>query len=334
MSNVAGEIYFIAEEPSLTAPQVRVKIGLVRENKKNRDSKDRLMDHQTGNPRNLVLVDAIRTARVSHVENSLHQRYASRRGIGEWFQLSKAELESAIAECNVLANQQSVHLPVIQQAEALKHAARSDAIVTATEESIQWHHSLLVAKASESVFAKLKNKYRKRIEEAHDAGADVSRYATFSHSRLRIDSWLLKNHKDAYEDSKRPVKAESFLPKETDCAPALQPDQTELAEEFSAKITESNPQTGFEQVHRLYLETRRPSAIWKEEKNLATAHLKVLCGFNRGIDNLCEWKTVVSQKFSVEIAEDKYPHLVQAHATIEVFGAPSTRLRDGEETGD
>lgn len=334
MSNVAGEIYFIAEEPSLTAPQVRVKIGLVRENKKNRDSKDRLMDHQTGNPRNLVLVDAIRTARVSHVENSLHQRYASRRGIGEWFQLSKAELDSAIAECSDLAAQQSAHLPVIQQADALTHSTRNDVVVAASEEAIEWHRSLKIAKASESIFVQLKSKYKERVEMAHEAGFDVNGFAAVTRSRQRLDSWLKEHHKDAYQNCKRPSKSARFKDIGPEVKPALVPDHIELAEEFSAKISESNPQTGFEEVHRLYLETRRPSAIWKEEKNLAIAHLKVLCGFNQGIENLCEWKTVVSQKFSVEIAEDKYPHLVQAHATIEVFGAPSTRLRDGEETGD
>ena len=92
MSNIAGEIYFIAEESSVSAPPVRVKIGLVRESANSRDSRDRLLDHQTGNPRNLVLLEAIKTARVSQVENSLHQRYASQRGIGEWFELTKPEL--------------------------------------------------------------------------------------------------------------------------------------------------------------------------------------------------------------------------------------------------
>ena len=68
MSNIAGEIYFIAEEPSVSAPPVRVKIGLVRESKSGRDSQDRLLDHQTGNPRRLVLLEAIQIARVSKVE--------------------------------------------------------------------------------------------------------------------------------------------------------------------------------------------------------------------------------------------------------------------------
>ncbi len=334
MSNVAGEIYFIAEEPSLTTPTVRVKIGLVRESRKNRDSQDRLLDHQTGNPRSLVLVEVIKTARVSHVENSLHQRYASRRGIGEWFELTKVELDSAIAECSDLAAQQSAHLHVIQQAEALKHATRSDVVVAASEEAIEWHRSLQVAKESESIFVKLKGQYKERVEMAHEAGINIDRYAAVTQSRQRLDSWFLEHHKIAYEACKRPSKSERFKDKGTDVDPALEPDHRELADEFRAKIAESNPEAGFDEVHKLYLETRRPSSIWKEEKNLATAHLKVLCGLNRGIEEIGEWKTTVSRRFSAEIAEDKYPNLVQAYATIAGFGASSIRLRDGEETGD
>ena len=257
MSNIAGEIYFIAEEPSVSTPPVRVKIGLVRESKKNRDSRDRLLDHQTGNPRSLVLLEAIKTARVSQVENSLHQRYASRRGIGEWFELTKPELTLAIAECHELAEQQSVHLPVIRKAESLKYALRNGVVIAASDESTEWHNRQQVAKASE-----------------------------------------------------------------------------ELAEEFRTRLAEWNLEVGFDELHRFYLETRRPNSMWEEEKDLSTAYLKVLCGDNQGIEGICEWKSSVSRKFSAEIAEEQIPELVNAHEVIEVFGNPSYRLRSGDDTGD
>jgi hypothetical protein len=333
LSNVAGEIYFIAEEPSLTTPTVRVKIGLVRESD-SRDSQDRLLDHQTGNPRSLVLIKAIKTARVSHVENSLHQRYAGRRGIGEWFELTKTELDSAIAECSQLAEQQSVHLPVIQQAEALKHVTRSGSVVPATEESIAWHRTYQVAKASESVFVDLKSQYKKLIESAHEAGLDVNRYAAISRSRMRLESWFLAHHKDAYDVCKRTSKSESFKVKNTNIGAALAIGHTELAEEFQAKIVEWRPGNDLDNLHQMFLETRRPSTTWKEEKDLANAHLKVLCGLDLGIEGICAWTPIVSKRFSSEIAKDQFPNLVQLHAELDMFGAPSVRLRGGEETGD
>jgi len=334
MSNIAGEIYFIAEEPSVSAPPVRVKIGLVRESKSGRDSQDRLLDHQTGNPRKLKLLEVVETARVSRVENSLHQRYAGQRGIGEWFELTKSELNLVVAECRELAEQQSVHLPVIRKAESLKYALRNGVVIAASDESTEWHNRQQVAKASESVFSKLKSEYKKKIVSAHEAGLDVSKYAAVSQARLPLSSWLLAHHKDAYEACKRPSRSESFKPKDTEFDVALDPSQMELAEEFRTRLAEWNLEVGFDELHRLHLETRRPNSIWEEEKDLATAYLKVLCGYNQGIEGICEWKSSVSRKFSAEIAEEKIPELVDAHEVIEVFGNPSYRLRSGDDTGD
>jgi len=334
MSNIAGEIYFIAEEPSVSAPPVRVKIGLVRESKENRDSRDRLLDHQTGNPRNLVLLEAIKTARVSQIENSLHQRYASQRGIGEWFELTKPELTLAIAECHELAEQQSVHLPVIRKAESLKFAERNGIVVAASGESTEWHQKHQVAKASESVFSKLKTEYKEKIVSAHEAGADISRYAAVAQARLTLNSWLLEHHRDAHEACKRSSQSEPFTPKSATFDAALNQSEKELAEEFRARLEEWTLETGFEELHRVYLETRRPSSIWKEEKDLALAYLKVSCGQNQEIDGICSWQTRTSNKFSAEIAEEKYPDLVQAHEMLEVFAKPSYRLRSGDDSGD
>lgn len=333
MSNVAGEIYFIAEEPSLTAPQVRVKIGLVRASD-SRDSHDRLLDHQTGNPRSLVLIKAVKTARVSHVENALHQRYADRRGNGEWFELTKSELDSAIAECHQLADQQAVHLPVIQQAEALKHATRSESVVAANEESVAWHRAYHVAKASESVFAILKREYKKLVVHSYEAGLDVNRYAAVSRPRMKLESWFLAHHKDAYDVCKRTSVSESFAVKSSNIEAALAKEHDDLAEEFRRAIAEWRPDNGLDDLHQMYLETRRPSSTWKEEKDLAHAHLKVLCGLDLGIEGIGSWSTTESKRFSSGIAKERFPHLVQEHSALDVFGAPSFRLRGGEETDD
>ena len=57
-----GTIYFVEERDLLgfTTPNY-VKIGLVKDNEKGRSSDDRKDEHQTGNPRSLVVVHSINT---------------------------------------------------------------------------------------------------------------------------------------------------------------------------------------------------------------------------------------------------------------------------------
>ena len=57
MSYNSGEIYFIREQAHSTSDLTPlVKIGLVREHG-GRSSHERVQEHQTGNPRTLVLID-------------------------------------------------------------------------------------------------------------------------------------------------------------------------------------------------------------------------------------------------------------------------------------
>lgn len=332
MSNVAGEIYFIAEEPSVSAPPVRVKIGLVRESKSGRDSQDRLLDHQTGNPRHLKLLEVVKTARVSRVENSLHQRYANRRGIGEWFELSDSELQAAITECHDLAEQQSVHLPVIREADAMKHLTREGIVIAASDETRDWHRRYLVAKASASLLNKFTGSYRSKIKSAYESGFDVGPYAKVDIPRLSFGSWLSEHHKDSYEACKQTSTSSPFAPANVKTDPALETVDGELAQEFEAKLAEWSLEMGFEPLHRLHLQLRRPLSVWNEEADLARDYLKVLCGRSQGIDGVCKWTTRTSNNFSSEIAQEKYPLLFDEYAALEIYGEPKIRLRGGEDS--
>ena len=329
MSNIAGEIYFIAEEPSVSAPPVRVKIGLVRESKSGRDSQDRLLDHQTGNPRKLKLLEVVETARVSRVENSLHQRYAGQRGIGEWFELSDLDLQAAIAECRDLAAQQAVHLPVIREADAMKGLVRGEVVLAATDDAKEWYRRLLVADASASVLKKLIEKYRKKVESAYESGYDVERYASVEVPRISFGGWLSEHHNAEYEACKQSRTTNPFEVSSTKTEAALESADAELANEFAEKIDEWSLEDELESLHRLHLQVRRPLSVWSEEKDLSKAYLKVFCGRNQGIADICKWTTKSSNNFSSEIAEEKYPLHFEEHSGLEIYGKPKIRLRVG-----
>ena len=63
MKLIAGEIYFIGEKDLKTGLDTKYfKIGIVREGAKGpRTSEERLLEHQTGNPRRLYLRDIVKT---------------------------------------------------------------------------------------------------------------------------------------------------------------------------------------------------------------------------------------------------------------------------------
>ena len=63
-----------------------VKIGIVRNERK---SKDRASEHQTGNPREVVLLHTFISPMVDRLETLLHNIYSVRRVSGEWFEMSE-----------------------------------------------------------------------------------------------------------------------------------------------------------------------------------------------------------------------------------------------------
>lgn len=82
-----GFIYFMTERDLFGYPcGPYVKIGLVKGNDDGRSSFERRKEHQTGNPREIVIEEEIKTkAQVSTLESLVHQRLAKHRIHGEWF---------------------------------------------------------------------------------------------------------------------------------------------------------------------------------------------------------------------------------------------------------
>ena len=96
MKLTPGELYFIRERDKQTKEISRyVKIGLVKE-KDDRASKERALEHQTGNPRELLIHKVIKTPAISEIENIVHGLFATERVSGEWFDFSESKLQEAI----------------------------------------------------------------------------------------------------------------------------------------------------------------------------------------------------------------------------------------------
>jgi hypothetical protein len=123
MSQKSGEIYFMREREFLEDGFTRlVKVGLVNESK-TRDSYVRRKDHQTGNPRRLVISNdlIVKTHSVSRVESQLHKRFATKWIHGEWFKFDNdQELISAVSLARELSEEMAVFQPIFERYEELQ----------------------------------------------------------------------------------------------------------------------------------------------------------------------------------------------------------------------
>ena len=84
-SDNKGSVYFMVEKDLFgydCGPYV--KIGLVSDNEFGRTSANRRDEHQTGNPREIIIKDEVKTnASVSSLEALVHQRLSTKRIHGE-----------------------------------------------------------------------------------------------------------------------------------------------------------------------------------------------------------------------------------------------------------
>lgn len=79
-----GELYFINDRDHFIGESTNFyKIGIVRQGE-SRGSSQRLKEHQTGNPRPLILSHVVKTDVVERVETLMHKMFAKNRlGISE-----------------------------------------------------------------------------------------------------------------------------------------------------------------------------------------------------------------------------------------------------------
>ena len=111
MKLTPGQLYFINEQDIKTGQRSSYyKIGIVRD-AEGRDSKNRLLEHQTGNPRKLCVVETLNMPAVEYIETNLHYLFARNRVMGEWMEFTPAELQAAIAKANELKTEMEANLP-------------------------------------------------------------------------------------------------------------------------------------------------------------------------------------------------------------------------------
>lgn len=171
-----GEIYFIRETDYATGkPSTYVKIGLVRYSEK-RDSFGRLAEHQTGNPRRLLLDKdhVVKTQAVDMVEAHLHTLFAEARISGEWFELStEKQLKNAIQEAHRLAEEVANYMPIFEEAAKLDAIQSNGMKRDATDEELQLINRRVISKRQAKICAAHEKGIKDFLTKEFSEGRDI-----------------------------------------------------------------------------------------------------------------------------------------------------------------
>jgi hypothetical protein len=307
MKTTRGEIYFVRElETGLFSPFT--KIGLISYDK-DRSSSDRLPEHQTGNPRKLVISHYVVTDCVNAVETYMHRKYASLRGLGEWFRFDEALLAEAISFCEQLASRFAGEVAVLELSKTLKDSTSDGVVVEPSDEAKQWLKKYVVSGSLIDECDNLQAMYEELIREAESTGVDTSRNADFRTSER--SGFNEKGFKEKYEElwTKYALSVTTisgrFMPEKIGKGDAEivsdLPDFVSLRDRFSQIFNGTEHHSSkLELLKDCYLELLGFSKEATVEKEIAEAHLKVLCGTSDGITGICKWKRAEKTSFALD----------------------------------
>jgi hypothetical protein len=330
----SGEIYFIREQVGGEFTDF-TKIGKVAE-KLGRSSLDRAKEHQTGNPRPLVPIKVVQTAFVSEVENTLHREFAPKRILpGEWFILNAAEIATAIARCGELSVANGQLIPLFEQADALEAKVSNANLAPANDEAATWAKAYRRARYGLKLFDDAEKRFKEYLAEANSRGVDVTDFVDIGQSAGR------RSYRDLFEQNYpelvakhsstmteiagvvtvKSVRNEIFSPDE-ELAEVVT-----LTESLMPQINSSSDQRDeIAAMHALYLSLLSVEPVLKKHKEVARAHLMLLCGESAGIEELCSWRRTPRNVIAIDWDTIKATHPAEV-AACTTFGNPTPRVR-------
>jgi len=170
--SAAGEIYFIGEKDLRTKEITSYyKVGIVRENSENadRNSTQRLLEHQTGNPRELYIESVVKSDLVELVETLIHKNFAPLGVRGEWMLLNPSQLIEVQKHAELLAVEAKEITADLQKAEELAKVLSDEELIPATPELQELNEIYLESnaklKACDEMFDAIKEIFAEALED-------------------------------------------------------------------------------------------------------------------------------------------------------------------------
>ena len=320
----SGEIYFIGEFDLKSGQRTEyVKIGIVRHGaKEDRTSQDRLLEHQTGNPRRLEIIHTITTDAVEAIETNLHYRFARHRVYGEWMRLDSKLLEEAKSEAESLRDQLATHVETFRRAEDLKNHISTEGKLAPTIDSEYWFAKFQDSKVMSKACDEAVEKYNALLTKAAEEGEEVSEYVTVQ-ERAGARKFDQKSFMEKYPDlyakfvtQEKSIKGRFLMTsvkKWNRTLEEISPDLSAILTQFESELEKVEGNSITTTIHNLYLGVISMQAYADWEKNLAEVQIKNLCGSNEGIEGICTWKRAeqIDEKFDRKALAEAHPEIVE-----------------------
>ena len=296
MNLKSGDLYFINEVNVLTGAESDFyKIGLVKDSRQG-DAANRLDEHQTGNPRRLVIVECIESPAISDLEKSVHNRFATRRILGEWFVLSPEELAAVVTVARNLSTELSAHSERLMFAAELAKTESTEDIREPNDEALEWFRRAKGAKELEKRTKALKQRSDNYFKAMIDNGVDanlVAGWTTGTKTSFDKEKFAEAHPElfNEYQKEETRISHRFLLKTNVDVEV---PDLDESFIEFEGRHSDfldkvSDDSDFLEEVHLAHLELLGFQAQAKWGWEIAEANLKSLCGLATAIDGIAAW---------------------------------------------
>ena len=330
-----GQLYFINEQDVQTGTRSSYyKIGIVRD-AAGRDSKNRLLEHQTGNPRKLCIVEALPMPAVEAIETNLHYLFARNRVMGEWMHFSDSELQNAIKKAKELAAEMEENIEDYKFAEILKNTKSNGSKLAATEEAEEWYGTIQDLKEVLETCDDVLAQYDDYLYEAIERGIDVSGRAkvqTRAGAKKFDEALFASTYPELYKKystSIFPVRGSFRVKPAKDWNPdlsAINQEQVELLVEFKDQLlnADHSMDTGFA-LHEKHLGVLEIKKYVEWKIDIANVKLRVMTGDAEGIEGICTWKREEKEVVTFDRTKLQAEHPEEYNACV-VQGAETTAL--------
>ena len=305
-----GQLYFINEKDIQTGEHSKYyKIGIVRY-ADDRDSKNRLLEHQTGNPRELCIVETLNMPAVEAVETNLHYLFASKRVMGEWMSFTGDELKIAIAKAKELAAQMHENIKDFEKADELKKVVSNSKMLTPTPEAEDLYAIIMNFKEVIASCTEVLEMYQEYIRVAIKKGFDVGDKANLQTraGAKKFDPKLFESKYPAlykkYSISTAAITGAFRTKQDKNWSfdiSTLEREQVELLADFKnqLKTADHTMASGFT-LHSKHLGALEIKKYAEWESLTANTKLRVLTGESEGIEGICTWKRELKETVSLD----------------------------------
>ena len=344
-----GTIYFVEEKDQLGFPTANyVKIGLIRSNTNGRTSDDRKDEHQTGNPRPLIVVESIdTTANVSTLESSIHQVLTMQRHRGEWFVKPNGEIAPFVEKAKSLQKELELIKDLEENLQQFSSIEDSGEEISKDSSASDIHKELseLTSKIQSIDEQKKLIEYKIRLlggdylsDIAGICGYKVSKptnrfntklfqidnpdlFEKYSNTEISSDFRLRKIPAKKKNDELSQLK--QICDTQKCAADHIEPHSLNDSPKIEYKSRVITASAEAQNLHHdwLLLHTEREPLSLR--KSHLIAKLKLICGEKTGIENICSWTRTNKPKLKKSDLIDVSDEMISRYTVV---STPTTKF--------